>query len=236
MTTTTITPFAGFPGEGLEFFAALAENNTREYFEEHRGTYESALLEPAKAFVVALGDVLRIHVSPLLRAEPRVNGSILRIQRDTRFTTDKRPYKDHLDMWFWAGRAPSRERPGLSVRLRPETVVLSAGMHRLDGVALARYRAAVDDERRGELLENTIHDSLGRGVTLGGQGYKRVPRGYDADHPRADLLRHNALYLSGEWPYPKSVTSKAFVRWTADRLIGMAGVERWLTEVHPDGA
>ena len=139
-------------------------------------------------------------------------------------------------MWFWAGRAPSRERPGLSVRLRPETVVLSAGMHRLDGVALARYRAAVDDDRRGELLENTIHDSLGRGVTLGGQGYKRVPRGYDADHPRADLLRHNALYLSGEWPYPKSVTSKAFVRWTADRLIGMAGVERWLTEVHPDGA
>ena len=90
MTTTTITPFAGFPGEGLEFLAGLAENNTREYFEERRGTYESALLEPAKAFVVALGDVLRIHVSPLLRAEPRVNGSILRIQRDTLFTTDKR--------------------------------------------------------------------------------------------------------------------------------------------------
>jgi uncharacterized protein (DUF2461 family) len=48
MTTTTITPFAGFPGEGLEFLAGLAENNTREYFEEHRGTYESALLEPAR--------------------------------------------------------------------------------------------------------------------------------------------------------------------------------------------
>jgi hypothetical protein len=94
----------------------------------------------------------------------------------------------------------------------------------------------VDDDRRGEVLENTIHDSLGGGVTLGGQGFKRVPRDYDPDHPRADLLRHNALYLSGEWPYPKSVTTKAFMRWTADRLIGMSGVERWLTEVHPDGA
>lgn len=168
--TTTTTKFAGFPREGLDLLAGLAESNTREYFEEHRGTYESALLEPAKAFVVALGDVLRIHVSPFLRAEPRVNGSILRIQRDTRFTTDKRPYKDHLDMWFWEGQAPSRERPGLSVRLRPETVVLSAGMHRLEGVALARYRAAVDDDRRGEELENTIYDSVGGGVTLGGRG------------------------------------------------------------------
>jgi uncharacterized protein (TIGR02453 family) len=233
MTTTTNAPkFTGFPQEGLDVLAGLANRNTREYFEEHHATYESALLEPAKAFVVALGEVLRMHVSPHLRAEPRVNGSILRIQRDTRFTTDKRPYKQHVDIWFWEGDAPSRERPGLSVRLRPGSVVLTAGIHRLGPAALAAYRDAVDDE----LLKAIEDATRRRGVSVGGLDYKRVPRGFAPDHPRAELLRHGALYVSGEWKHPRALGGAGFVAWTASRLIEMAPVERWLAEVLPDGA
>ena len=237
MTTTATTAFAGFPREGFAFLADLATENTREFFDAHRETYESALLEPAKAFVIALGEQLQARVSPGIRAEPRVNGSILRITRDTRFTTDKRPYKDHLDIWFWEGDAPSRERPGLSVRLRPATVVLSAGIHRLEPTALAAYRAAVDDDRSGEALEAAIEDArMLRGVKLGGLAYKRVPRGFDSDHPRAELLRHGALYVSGEWKLPRAASGPGFVGWVADRLEQMAPVERWLTATLPWGA
>src|ERR687885_910468 len=91
--STTTTTFAGFPSEGLALLAGLAENNTREYFDAHRDVYESALLAPAKAFVVALGEELHARVSPGLRAEPRVNGSILRINRDTRFTSVRPPVR-----------------------------------------------------------------------------------------------------------------------------------------------
>ena len=230
MTTTATTAFAGFPREGFAFLADLATDNTREFFDAHREIYESALLEPAKGFVIALGEQLQARVAPGIRAEPRVNGSILRITRDTRFTTDKRPYKDHLDIWFWEGDAPSRERPGLSVRLRPATVVLSAGIHRLEPATLAAYRAAVDDDRSGEALEVPIEDArMLRGVKLGGLAYKRVPRGFDADHPRAELLRHGALYVSGEWKLPRAASGPGFVGWVADRLEQMAPVERWLT-------
>jgi len=234
MTTTATTAFAGFPREGFAFLADLATENTREFFDAHRETYESALLEPAKAFVIALGEQLQARVSPGIRAEPRVNGSILRIARDTRFTTDKRPYKDHLDIWFWEGDAPSRERPGLSVRLRPATVALSAGIHRLEPAALAAYRAAVDDDRSGEALEVAVEDArMLRGVRLGGLAYKRVPRGFDPDHPRAELLRHAALYVSGEWKLPRAASGPGFVGWVADRLEQMAPVERWLTATLP---
>jgi len=123
MTIPTDTAFRGFPREGLEFLAGLAEDNSRAYFDAHRDIYEAALLAPAKAFVVALGEELRARVAPGLRAEPRVNGSILRINRDTRFTTDKRPYKEHLDFWFWEGDGPSRAYPGLFVRLRQPAVI-----------------------------------------------------------------------------------------------------------------
>ena len=233
---TVSTTFAGFPREGLDFLEGLAADNTREYFDAHRETYESALLRPAKGLVVALGAQLRARVSPGIRAEPRINGSILRINRDTRFSSDKRPYKEHLDFWFWEGDAPSRERPGLFMRLRAATVLLGAGMHRFEPPALAAYRAAVADDGAGRALEDALAAATGlRGVTVGGEAYKRVPRGFDADHPRADLLRHGALYVNGEWKLPRAVLGPAFVGWAAERLERMAPVERWLTAALPAG-
>jgi uncharacterized protein (TIGR02453 family) len=232
MTMSQAAAFAGFTREGLEFLSGLSADNSRAYFEAHRTTYESALLQPAKAFVVALGEELRARVSPGLRAEPRINGSILRINRDTRFSADKRPYKEHLDFWFWEGEGPSRERPGLFVRLRPDTVGLGAGMHRFEPAALAAYRAAVSDARTGRELEEALERATQLpGVSVGGEAYKRVPHGFAADHPRAVLLRHGALYVSGEWKLPRVVSSRGFVTWTAGRLERMAPVERWLTAI-----
>src|SRR3954447_17445134 len=156
---TVSTAFAGFPREVLDFLEGLAKDNTREYFDLHRDTYQSALLQPAKEFVVALGEELHERVSPGIRAEPRINGSILRINRDTRFSADKRPYKEHVDLWFWEGEARSRERPGLFVRLRPATVTLGAGMHQFEPPALAAYRAAVANEATGRALESAITEA-----------------------------------------------------------------------------
>ena len=235
MTVSTST-FTGFPAEGLAFLAGLRKDNSKAYFDAHRATYESALLQPAKDFVVALGEQLRGRVSPRIRAEPRVNGSILRINRDTRFSADKRPYKDHLDFWFWEGEAPSRERPGLFVRLRSDRVGLGAGMHHFAAPVLKTYRAAVGDERAGAALEEAIaHATELPGTALGRVRYKRVPKGYADDHPRAELLRHDALVVGGEWDLPPEVSGPGFVVWVAERLERMAPVERWLTEIMDTG-
>jgi uncharacterized protein (TIGR02453 family) len=232
MTTPTSTAFTGFPAAGLEFLAGIARDNTKAYFDAHRTAYETGLLEPAKAFVVAFGDELRARVSAGIRAEPRVNGSILRINRDTRFSADKSPYKDHLDLWFWEGEGPSRERPGFFLRLRPATVLVGAGMHRFDRALLEAYRQAVGAERTGRELEAAIARATElTGVSVRGEAYKRVPQGYAPDHPRADLLRHNALYVSGEWDLPAETGDARFAAWVAERLERMAPVERWLTAV-----
>ena len=233
MSTTITTAFAGFPGEGLGLLAGLAENNTREYFDAHRDVYESALLTPAKAFVVALGEELHARVSPALRAEPRVNGSILRINRDTRFTTDKRPYKEHLDLWFWEGDGPSREHPGFFVRLRPDTIALGAGMHRFDGRALAAYRSAVAADDTGRALEEALAAATAvRGATVGPPpALKRVPRGIAGDHPRGEHLRRDRLFVAGAWKLPRAVSTASFVDWVAERLERLAPVERWLSVV-----
>src|SRR6266568_1749051 len=80
----------------------------------------------------------------------RVSWSIFAINRDIRFSKDKTPYKTHLDLWFWQGDGPSRERPGYFFRLTPETLILGAGMHAFSESALARYREAILDSVQGE--------------------------------------------------------------------------------------
>lgn len=233
MTTMTET-FTGFPREGLDFLARLREDNTKAFFDANRSTYEAALLWPARAFVVALGDELRARVSPGIRAEPHVNGSILRMSRDLRFSPERRPYKEHLHLVFWEGAAHSRERPCLSVRLRPEGISLGAGLPRLEGGALAAYRAAVLDDRTGAALEAALARATATPkASVAEPALKRVPRGVDPQHPRAALLRHAGVLVSGDWAVPREISSPRLVRWAAERLEAMAPVERWLSEVLP---
>ena len=72
-----------------------------------------------------------------------------------------------------------------------------------------------------------------RGVKLGGQAYKRVPRGVrlrpsagGAPAPRG-ALRQRGVEASG------AASGPGFVGWVADRLEQMAPVERWLTATLP---
>jgi uncharacterized protein (DUF2461 family) len=76
--------FEGFRPELLEFLKGLGGNNTREWFGEHRLEYEHFLLEPARQFVLAIGEQLP-KLGEGIHAEPRIHGSIFAINRDTRF-------------------------------------------------------------------------------------------------------------------------------------------------------
>ena len=218
--------FEGFPLAALRFLRELGENNTREWFHAHRDDYETLLLEPARDFVVAMGDELRA-IGADVHADPRVNGSIFRINRDTRFSKDKRPYKDHLDLWFWEGEGPSRRRPGYWFRLAPERLVLGAGRHHFQDL-LPRYRDAVADEERGEALRRAVETIRSAGYEVGGRHYKRVPSGYDVPADREDLLLHDGLYAYADLAIPPEAHTPAFPRFCAERWRDLKPVQDWL--------
>ena len=96
--------FNGFPKEGLKFLANLKKNNTKLWFEQHREDYNEFVLGPARDFVVAMGDKLK-KISPKIIADPRIDKSIFRIYRDTRFSKDKSPYKTNIGIYFWEGKS-----------------------------------------------------------------------------------------------------------------------------------
>jgi uncharacterized protein (TIGR02453 family) len=174
-----------------------------------------------------MGSALRRFAKDV-NADPRVGGSISRINRDTRFSMDKRPYKNHLDLYFWEGPGKSRESPGYWFRLMPKQLILASGMHRFEPALLERFRAAVDDEKRGRALARAIEKTGAAGAKIGGQQYKRVPRGYAADHPRSDLLLHGSLFAWFEQPVPREAHTAAFPNWCAERYRRLKPVQDWV--------
>ena len=222
--------FAGFGPAAFAFLRDLADHNDRGWFHEHQDAYREHLLEPGRAFVVAMGERLAA-ARPGIHADPRVNGSILRIARDTRFSSDPTPYRTHMAFWFWEGDGPSRECPGYFMRLDADAVVLGAGMHHFSTRVLAEYRRAVDSADRGAELDRAVRAATRAGAELGRAHWKRVPAPYPADHPRADLLRHGGLVAATTDPLPADAHGPGFPAWCAKRWKALAPLEEWVAGV-----
>lgn len=220
--------FEGFPTETLTFLRGLSRNNDKTWFDAHRDDYEANWLEPARRFVVAAGPRLD-KVAPGVVADPRVNGSIFRINRDLRFSKDKTPYKDHLDLWFWEGERATAVS-GFWLRIDPETVHVGVGAHSFDRRGLAAFRSGVADAETGDDLRRIVRSLERKGYAVAGEHYKRIPNGFDTDDAmRQRLLRHAALHVGTAFPVDAGLHSPRFVTQVVTEWRRMAPLHHWLT-------
>ena len=223
-----MSAFGGFPPETISFLRELRINNRKEWFDAHRRDYEAYWLAPAKGFVVAAGQLLA-ELAPQIRAEPRVLGSILRINRDTRFSRDPSPYKDHLDLWFWEGER-RRAVSGFFARLTPEALGVGAGCHGLDPERLTRFRQAVADPSSGTELAGITRRLEAAGYELGGASLKRPPAGFASGGPGGRFLHHKALFVHYNEPADERVHTDAVLDLCIRHWRALAPLHRWLTD------
>ncbi len=225
--------FDGFPQRGLQFLADLEVNNDREWFAAHKDVYQTAVLQPASAFVVAIGERLQ-SISTRIQYDTRTNGSgsLMRIYRDTRFSKDKTPYKTAVSGMWWEGAGKKTTVPVFGFQLMKEGMGVMAGMFGFGKEQLAAYRAAVVDEKLGaELVEIITAVTADNTYEILGAHYKRVPRGFDAEHERGELLKFNHLYVHPTVAIPASVvTSTELVDVCMAHFEKMAAVEQWLVK------
>lgn len=218
--------YEGFPKETVAFLRAIDRNNDKSWFEDHRSEYENYWLEPAREFVDAVSARLQ-KIAPVA-AEPRVNGSIFRINRDVRFSKDKTPYKNHLDFWFWEGER-RQAVTGFYMRIGPKDLGLGAGSHGLQKEHLTTYRDRVVEPDAGKALVKAVKSVERAGFSVSGEHYKTVPRGYEPESDlQARLLRYNALWCGGDEPIPNEVYSKDIVSYVIARWRKFAPIHRWL--------
>ena len=221
--------FTGFPTETTAFLADLSTHNNKAWFDAHRADYEQYWLEPAKAFVVTMGEALE-ELTPGIQAQPKVNGSIFRVNRDIRFSKDKRPYKDRLDFWFWEGER-KQAVSGYFLRITPTDVGIGVGAHGFDKDRLAAYRAAVVDDSTGTELRKAVDAVQGAGWRVKGEHYKQLPRGFAAnDDFQERFLRYSALWTGEDDPHPKSLRSRRFIAYCINRWEKLEPLHRWLVD------
>ena len=192
--------FTGFPPETLAFLKGIQAHNDKAWFDANRSLYEAGYVAPARAFVEALGPKLRT-LAPDVRFEAKINGSMSRINRDIRFSKDKRPYKEHLGLWFWHGDKRQWDVPGFWFELTPTQLQLGVGIYMLQGEALDAFRQSVIHPRSGKALLSAVAAVHKTGTyEIGGKTRKLKPRGFETDPDRADYLLYEGLYVSASLP------------------------------------
>ncbi|HEY0472070.1 MAG TPA: DUF2461 domain-containing protein [Kribbella sp.] len=185
--------FTGFPTAALDFYDDLEMDNSKTFWNEHKHVYEESVRAPMAALLAAL-------------EEEFGEAKVFRPYRDVRFAKDKTPYKTHQGAFIACG--PST---GWYVQLAAPGVRVGAGFYEAAADRLARIRTAIDEERRGCELEKLLADLQTDGWTLGGDKLKTSPRGYDAEHPRIELLRHKSMTLGKSYGFEAVIHSAGLV-------------------------
>lgn len=174
--------FARLVPDARAFLAQLAEHNDRDWFAAHKSEFEERLKAPAEALLALLADELAAM------AEAPVETKIYRLNRDLRFSKDKRPYNTHLHM-LW--RPQGAEAPAWLFGIAPDYVKAGWGWMAFSKPALEAWRGAMGDTD-GAALADAISST---GLEPGEPDLKRVPAPWPQDHPRAEHLRRRGLIL-----------------------------------------
>jgi len=116
--------------------------------------------------------------------------------------------------------------------MEPPTVFLGSGMHTFPKPVLERYRETVGNEAEGARLRAVLDEVRAAGpYEIWGEAYKRVPQGFEADHPNADLLKYGGLFGGLTLTDPPEMYTAALLELCAKHYQATAPIQRWLIEL-----
>jgi uncharacterized protein (TIGR02453 family) len=201
--------FTGFAPQAFEFYERLTINNSRTWWNEHRGDYETFVRAPLQAL---LDEIQQEGVSRIYRP-----------YRDVRFSKDKAPIKDHQ-----GAIVQVEDAIGYYVQVSAAGLMVAAGWYAPLGRQVEAYRRAVDGPA-GAALEPIVA-RLAKKYTIDGDPVATRPRGTDPNHPRLALLRNRRLiaiatYDIEPWVHTRAARTRIAKDWQA-----MSPMVDWLID------
>src|SRR5580658_409476 len=210
--------FPGFPKEGMAFLRALKKHNDREWFTPRKPTFEATIRQPMIELVSAIHREM-LRFAPAYVGEPAK--CVYRIYRDTRFSKDKTPYKTYASALFlrhgfdkYAGCA------AYYFAVSPENIEVAGGLYTPDRDVLLAVRQHIAENHkqfRATFGGAKVRKLLGE---LQGESLSRVPKGFDPEHPAADLIRRKQYLLDTQLD-PKLATTPKLLGELVKRIEAM---------------
>lgn len=184
--------FNGYKPEIKTFLTELAANNSKEWFDENRIFYEKEIRDTSKNLISDLSLMFAMKELPYIADTKK---SMFRMNRDIRFSSNKDPYKTNIGMFFPFSLIQASKKStnsiGLYFHIDAKQVFIAGGVPYPDNntLALIREKLAQDWEELLEIendfnLKNVFDSEINLVAPL-----KKIPRGYEANHPAAELLK-----------------------------------------------
>jgi uncharacterized protein (TIGR02453 family) len=150
---------------------------------------------------------------PRLVFVPRIGGSLYRLNRDIRFSKDKRPYKTHLAALLWEG-GEKHDAPGVYLHVSPDGVIFGGGLYVFEEGRLDRYRKLLQNAASAERLLAAVAAAKDQGLLPEGDKLQKPPRGFDPEGPCAELSKHKGLVVGktvkcGPWLFGKEALERS---------------------------
>jgi uncharacterized protein (TIGR02453 family) len=220
--------FTGFDRDAMQFFHELSLEMNRDWYDANKQRYTERWVEPMTALLETVAARLAKTYAPIKIGTPK----LFRIHRDVRFSKDKTPYKTHCAGMLPLHQAKKPVEGGCTVlylHLGVDDEYVGAGTYFFDEKQLPRWRKLVAAPKSGAEVSALITRLRKAGYAVGGhEDYKKVPKGFAPDHPRADLLRMRGLTAAFP-PIPRGLVHKPkFVDWIVDHSKKVAPLVAWL--------
>jgi uncharacterized protein (TIGR02453 family) len=186
-----------FSAATFDFLRQLALNNNREWFAEHKDTYLTAVRDPFLRLIEDLAPEVQ-KISPHYRADPKpMGGSLFRIYRDARFSSDKSPYKNWAGARIAHARRKQTAAPSFYLHVAPDECFVGGGIWQPDPPTQRKIRDFLV-ENPASWIKATRSSAFSKQLQLGGSSLTRPPRGVDPAHALiADIKRKDFVCLGG---------------------------------------
>lgn len=198
----------------LQFFHELSQNNNRDWFEKNKKRFEASVKKPWEATVEAVIAAIRAF-EPEIRVAAK--DCVFRIHRDTRFSTDKTPYKTHMGAIITRAGRKGMAEPGYYLQVEFGQVLLGGGAYFLEKEPLQRLRSAIAQSPADfrEIIENqSFVEVFGE---LKGERNKVLPPEFKTAAKHEPLLANKQFYYMAELP-PETALRADFPQFAAECL------------------
>jgi uncharacterized protein (TIGR02453 family) len=218
--------FPGFPQEGIDFLRRLARNNRREWFQPRKAIFEEQVKRPMFELVEAVNAALA-RFAPEHVTEPE--RAVYRFYRDTRFSADKSPYKDHIAATFARRGLARHEGASYYFAVSHKEVGLGGGVYMPTPETLMAMRRRIAE--RHEEFRRIISASALRNLygEMQGEQLSRLPKGFACGHRAEDLLRFKQFLFYTELPAEIAATPALYEE-IVKRFRAMARFNEFLNE------
>lgn len=175
----------------INFLSDLDKNNNREWMLENKTRYKQLQTKFELLTELLINEIRNFDPSI---GVPAPKECIFRLNRDTRFSADKTPYKTHFGTYIANGGRKSKTG-GYYLHISPTESFLAVGIYCPMAPELKKIRREIDlngDELTEILKEPELVNTFNN---LWGETLKTAPRDYPKDHTYIELLRHKHFIL-----------------------------------------